>query len=195
MRDEFLLYISAASDLDALRDQLARAVTEIPVTLNWRIVQSPLTDQPLDFGAIRSADLHILILGGDIRAPIGLEWLVARQVGKTPQLFLQEDAHRTQAAGDFVRHVELQARWQAFVSPSEVRRHMLRSISERLLHRSNRYRLHSAEIEALTTWLPTLDEQTTESASSNPIANTNSIILSVERFTPSGGVLLKEPTK
>ena len=197
MSDEFLLYISAASDLDALRDALARAVTEIPVTLNWRIVQSPLRDEPLDYAAVRQADLHILALGGDIRAPIGLEWLVARQAHQAqltqrlPLLFLREDAHRTQAAADFVRHVALDGVWQPFTQIGAVRRLMLEQIGRMLRQRPHFYRLTSAEMEALQTWLEQLDRQNKDvTADNQTVASANSIILSTERFTPSDGVLL-----
>ena len=98
MADTFLLYISAASDLEHERDILGRAVTEVPVTLAWRIVQTPLHGDPPDMQAVAQADLYLLLLGGDIRAPVGLEWQVARRAGRTPVLFLKQGAPRTPAA-------------------------------------------------------------------------------------------------
>jgi hypothetical protein len=42
MADQILLYISAAEDLRPEREILSRAVTEVPVSLGWRIVHSPV---------------------------------------------------------------------------------------------------------------------------------------------------------
>ena len=52
--DFFSLYISAASDLRPEREVLAKAITEIPVSLGWQIKLSPI-DPPeeLDLDAIR----------------------------------------------------------------------------------------------------------------------------------------------
>src|SRR3990170_3296483 len=74
MVDILHLYISAASDLDLERESLSRLVAEIPVTLGWRVIQSPIHGEMLNTNAITEADVHILLLGTDIRAPIGLEW-------------------------------------------------------------------------------------------------------------------------
>jgi hypothetical protein len=68
------IYISAASDLMAEREALARMIAALPVTLAWRIVQTPVADvDPLDLEALGSADLYFLVMGSDIRAPVGLE--------------------------------------------------------------------------------------------------------------------------
>jgi len=42
MADRVLLYISAASDLALEREVLSRAIIEIPTSLGWRIIQTPL---------------------------------------------------------------------------------------------------------------------------------------------------------
>lgn len=73
MVDEILVYISATPDLQQEREIPGRAVTEIPVALGWRVVQSPSGDEPADLNAAARADVHTLLLGSDIRAPIGLE--------------------------------------------------------------------------------------------------------------------------
>ena len=108
-------------------------------------------------------------------------------------LFLREDAHRTQAATDFVRHVALDGVWQPFTQIGAVRRLMLQHIGRNLLQRPHYYRLTSAEIEAIQTWLDQLDQQQDKSdADAQTVASANSIILSTERFIPSDGILLDE---
>jgi hypothetical protein len=98
MADFFNLYISAATDLDYERDLLGRLVTEIPVTLGWHIRQSPSRGESPDLEAVTHVDLHLLLLGSDIRAPFGLEWFVSRRAERRPVLFLMEGTLRTTAA-------------------------------------------------------------------------------------------------
>jgi hypothetical protein len=66
MADEVLVYVSAAPDLQREREILSRAVTEVPVPLGWRVVQSPMviwqilsemsmSDRSTDTGALSSS--------------------------------------------------------------------------------------------------------------------------------------------
>lgn len=48
MSDQVLLCISAASDPQAERDLLGRAVTQVPVSMGWCIAQSPVADKPME---------------------------------------------------------------------------------------------------------------------------------------------------
>jgi hypothetical protein len=79
------IYISAASDLMAERETLARMIAELPVTLAWRIAQTPVSQtDSLDTEALQVADLHFLLMGTDIRAPVGLDW--SRAGSSVPRL-------------------------------------------------------------------------------------------------------------
>ncbi len=78
MVDQVRLYISAAADLERERDLLGRSVSELPVQLGWLIHQSPRKNDILDLDTVTRADIHLLLIGGDIRAPIGLEWYMTR---------------------------------------------------------------------------------------------------------------------
>ncbi len=46
------IYISAAPDLMAERETLARMIAELPVTLPWHIVQTPTEAEPIDTDAL-----------------------------------------------------------------------------------------------------------------------------------------------
>ena len=109
MVDTFNLYISAADDLKPERDLLSRIVTEIPVTLAWQINFSPYGTKTLVEKFIHDANLHLLILGGDIRAPIGYEWHISRNLYRKPKLFLKDGIARTPAAADFQRSLSTNA--------------------------------------------------------------------------------------
>jgi len=57
------IYVSASPNLMAEREALARMIAELPVTLVWHIVQTPLEAKPIDIKAVQSADLFFLIMG------------------------------------------------------------------------------------------------------------------------------------
>jgi hypothetical protein len=135
--DTFNLYISAADDLQSERDLLSRIVTEIPVTLGWQINFSPLGEKILLEKAIIEANLHMLVLGSDIRAPIGYEWHLSRNLNRKPKLFLKNGIARTPAAVDFQRSLSKFTKWQTFQSLSDLRVAALSYISQFILDRAH----------------------------------------------------------
>ena len=194
MVDTFLLYISAASDLDVERDLLARAVTEIPVTLRWRIIQSATRRESQELEAAGRADLHLLILGSDIRAPIGLEWHIARRNGRSPVLFLKQNTTRTPAAGVFIRDLESLSIWRTFKNNADLRLQVLKLIGDHLINRYEYYELGPEEYDRLRTWRKQIEENGTEDVEETKGGTgESSIILSRERYIPSEGVLLQPP--
>jgi hypothetical protein len=192
MVDTLLLYISAASDLEHERDILGRAVTEIPVTLAWRIVQTPLHGEPPDLQAAAQADLHLLLLGSDIRAPVGLEWQAARRARRLPALFLKQGAPRTPAAHAFVRYLEDQFTWQTYKDSTDLRLLALKLLASHIQERAIYYALTSDELERLRLWRAELESgkaaQVDEALGG---AGESSVIFSRERYIPSQGVLIQ----
>ena len=190
MADRVLLYISAASDLTLEREVLSRAITEIPTSLGWRITQTPVADEPLDLEAAAQAELHLLILGGDIRAPVGAEWLAARRAGHMPTLFLKHSAH-TPAALFFIRDLERYAAWRPFDDAADLRRQVLALLVEHILNQAIHYQINPDEFEKLRTWrkqLETSEKQPVDKTRRG--AGASSVILSPERFVPSEGKLV-----
>ncbi|MDX1616331.1 MAG: hypothetical protein R3300_18625 [Candidatus Promineifilaceae bacterium] len=152
MTEQITFFISAAADLQAEREVLGRSVAEIPVDLSWRLVQSELHSEPVDLEAVRQADVHVLLLGGDIRAPVGHEWLVARRSDRQPRLFLKQAQNRTPAAVDFVRYVARHDSRQFFRDPSHLRLQVLRVLGDYLWRQRDSLGLTVAEIERLRAW-------------------------------------------
>jgi len=191
MADRILLYISAAPDLTLEREVLGRATTEIPTTLGWRIRQTPGADERLDLQAVAQADVHLLIMGSDIRAPVGAEWQAARQAGRTPALFLKQGAARTPAALIFVRELERYAAWHPFEDEADLRRQVLLLLTEHLLDRIDYFRIGTAEFDKLRAWRKQLLKAKKKAADqTRGGAGASSVILSPERFVPSGGKLV-----
>jgi hypothetical protein len=189
--DRVLLYISAASDLTPEREVLGQAVTEIPTSLGWRITQTPVGDEPLDLQAAAQADLHLLILGGDIRAPVGAEWLAAQRAGHMPTLFLKQSTPHTPAALFFIRDLERYATWLPFDDAANLRRQVLTLLVEHILNHAIHYQISPDEFEKLRAWrkqLETPDKKPVDKTRGG--AGASSVILSPERFIPSEGKLI-----
>ncbi len=196
MVDQAWLYISAAADLRFERDLLGRAIAEIPTTLGWRILQSPIQGDPFDPEAVRNAQLHLLIMGEDIRAPIGAEWVIARQIGLKSILFLKQGMIRTQAGDAFVRHVERLTTWRTFQNPADLRYQTWKALGEKILSEAGYYSLKPKEIERLKGWLDELEKnRETPIEETRSGASQGGVILSPERYVPSEGVLIQPKSK
>lgn len=180
------IYISAASDLMAEREILGRMIAGLPVTLAWRIGQTPLGVEPLDLEVVRQADLYLLLLGGDIRAPVGLEWHTAASARRPTSAFLKQGLARTLAGQAFVRDSGVD--WQPFRDPAHLRRQVERLLADYLLRHAVRFVLTPSEIERLTDLLKS--ETETDQLAGGEGTGHSAVLLSRERFMPSGGVIV-----
>lgn len=193
MVDIFKLYISAASDLQAERDFLSRSVTEIPVTLAWQINFSPIGEKKVDEKLIHESDLHILILGTDIRAPIGFEWYLSRKLGRRPAFFRKMGIPRTPAAGNFIRSLSNYSNWLTFDNFADLRFQALNHIGKTILTQTAYFNLKKEEFKSLSSFIDELEDKKIDQLSGiDGGAGEDSVILSRERFTPKGGVLIQE---
>ncbi len=192
MASQYVLYVSAAGDLRAERAALGQVAATLPVTLSWKIVLSPLVDGPLDRLALAQSDTHVVLLASDIRAPIGLEWLLARRAGILPLAFRKARVARTIAVSEFERQIGATQVWTEFRSSTELRVMVQRLLADDILRRARHFSLTVAEIEKLRAWRAGLD-QSTEEALPDGSTDASAVILSAERFEPSDGVLLTSP--
>jgi hypothetical protein len=192
MPDEINLYISAAMDLDRERDLLGRSTAELPVQLGWIIRQSPLKNEMIDLDALSRSDVHVLVMGGDIRAPVGLEWVMARRQGQQPILYLKSGIHRTAAAQEYIRFVGGPASWLQFRDGAELRFLFLSHLVKHILDRGSYYSLSQPEIDRLLSWHKKLKKTQSEASLEFPGgAGKSGRIYSTERYMPSEGILLE----
>jgi hypothetical protein len=182
------IYISAAADVMAEREALAQMIAALPVTLAWRIIQTPLKAEPLNLEVLPTADLYLLVMGGDIRAPIGLEWQTARRARRPVLAFLKHGLARTLAGQAFVRDTDVT--WQPFTDPADLSRQVERLLAEHLVRYAVHYVLTPAEVEQLTALQVT--ETGAAQSTKGEGAGHSAVILSRERFMPSDGVILDE---
>ncbi len=194
MADEFVLYTSAAFDLSAERDLISRTVVEIPTSLVWRIYLTPHPGEVPNLEAVAQADAFLLLIGEDIRAPIGTELYTRRQAGKQVHLLLKKTAQRTPAAQVFVREMELYGHWESYEDARDLRKTVFQIITETILDRAAYFQLSDAEYQKLSKWRSEIEENAKSGeALVAGEAGESSVIFSPERFTPSGGVLLENP--
>jgi hypothetical protein len=186
-----VVYISAASDLPRERETLGRIAAEIPVEIGWRTVLSPTGDGPLDWESIQYADIHFLLLGGDIRAPIGQEWIIARQTGRQPIPYIKTDILRTTAAIDFRRFISSQAVWKPFSNISDLRWFAIKDIIHQLFLHPLRYDLSLDDLEKIQAWLEQNKlEDTHVEYPKHSGTDSSSLILSPEEIASRGGVII-----
>jgi hypothetical protein len=191
LNKDIIVYISAASDLPQERELLGRMATEIPLDFGWRIVLSPIGDGLLDVQSIQLADMHFLLLGGDIRAPIGQEWIIAKQAGRHPFLYSKQGILRTNAALDFYRYIQSQAMWKPFSDSRTLRKTALLDISGRILDNALQYGLSLPDLENLQTWREQINtEQQTFDELAQSGTGSSSLILSPEAIASKGGIII-----
>ncbi len=183
-----VFYISAASDLELEREVLGRAASEVPVDVGWRVVQSPAGNGPVDLEAIGEADLHVLLMGGDIRAPVGLEWQAACQMGRRPVALLKEGVRRTPAGQDFVKLVQQVQNWEPYGGVAELRRKVLTRLADIVLDDAAAYVLSPDEIGTLVAWRDQLKGGGAEIEDEARGAGDSSVLLSRQRPDLRGGV-------
>ena len=191
--NDIVIYISAAADLQRERDLLGRIATEIPVDKGWRIIQSPTGDGLLDVASIQNADIHFLLLGGDIRAPIGQEWIIARNSGQHPLPFLKEGILHTDAALDFTRYIQAQSPWKTFKDIYDLHISALTEITNRLLNFALQYDLSLNDLENLQKFRTDI-KKVLSSDAGLPLSGTDasSLILSAEDLSTKGGLLISK---
>lgn len=183
------IYISAASDLMAERETLARMVAELPVTLAWHIAQTPVSQtDSLDTEALQVADLHFLLMGTDIRAPVGLEWYIAGRFQRPSVAFLKRDVPRTPAGQVFIRDTRVD--WQPFAGAADLSRQVQLVLAEHLVRYAPRYALTPNEVTQLEA-LAAADTAVEQPALGEE-AGHSAVILSRERYEPNEGIVVDE---
>jgi len=184
-----IIYISAASDLMAEREALARLIAELPVSLPWRIVQTPMEAEPLDQAAVAAADLYFLIMGADIRAPVGSELHLARQAERPIIAFAKRGVTHTPAGQVFRQQAQLP--WRSFKDAADLARQVQRLMAEHLLSQALPYGLTPEEVVQLEQLLQAAPATGQEIKADG--AGHSAVLLSRERYLPSDGIIIDEP--
>jgi hypothetical protein len=188
------LFVSAGTDLEAEHGAVGQAVAQIPVpSLGWAIGRTPRRGEPhfVAWDDVASADFFVLILGCDIKAPVGVELLAARRAGKKVQAY-RKNVRRTQAAEAFVREAAVD--WTAYDAPHQVARLVQMSLVEAILAHGPVRGLPPVERDALRGFLGRLrrGEQEMSTLEEEGGAGGGGVILVPGKDLPPGGVLVDD---
>ena len=168
------LFVSGGPDQGQAREMLGRALAEIPVNVGWVIKRTP------DVDSAAESHLHILLLGADIWAPVGLELWWAQRTEK-PVLAYDAETRRTPAGQVFYQeHAWLG--WKAFGNLSHLRRLLLADLGRFLMNHAERYGLTLIEIELLRGFMSKLDAP-------------DSVVISGKATGAGGGGVILAPGK
>lgn len=196
MAERLRLFVSAGPDLEAEREIVGQAVARLPVSLGWTIKRTPKQGEPLApaLEAVRACDFYVLLLGTDIRAPVGVELITARQTRKTILAFLKEETARTPAARVFVR--DAQVSWMPFHSGQELETLIQKVLAQRILERAESYAISPVEWETLSALVeqPSYEMAEQEPGEASGAAG-GGVIIAPGHDLPPGGVLVGEPAK
>ena len=186
------LFVSAGTDLEAEHEAVGRAVAQIPVSsLGWAIGRTPRRGEPqfVAWEEIAAADLFVLILGRDIKAPVGVELLAARRAGKQV-LAYRKNVRRTQAAEAFARDRAID--WIEYDVPQGVARLAQVALVETVLAQGRARGLPPVERDTLRGFLEQLrrGELETPPLEETGGAGGGGVILVPGKDLPPGGVLV-----
>ena len=193
MADVINVYVSAAPVMAPEREVMGRIITEIPTSLAWRIVQTPPAGDEPNLSDVSNTDVHFLIIGEDIRAPIGVEWIAAKRAGHLPYLLLKNVAMRTQAANAFLSELARYGNWHRFSDNDELRILALTMLSDYILSHQDNFDIGKKEASVLLKWQASLKKASKHMETIRGGAGDSSVIFSAERYVPSSGVLLQPP--
>lgn len=191
------LFISAGADLEAEHEAIGRAVAQLPASsLGWAIGRTPRRGEP-QFVArddIAAADFFVLLLGSDIRAPIGAELLAARRADKQILAF-RKAVRRTPAAETFARDSAVE--WVEYTAPQQVARQVQITLVEALLALGPARGLPPVERETLHGFLEQLHRGELEAPAleEGGGAGGGGVILVSGRDLPPGGVLVESQNR
>ncbi len=196
MAERLRLFVSAGLDLEAEREIIGQAVARLPVSLGWTIKRTPKRGEPLApaLEAVRACDFYVLLIGTDIRAPVGLELITAQRARKATLAFLKEETARTPAARVFIR--DAQVSWTPFHSGQELETLIQKALARRILEGADSYAISPVEWETLSALVeqPSREEMAEEPEEAGG-AGGGGVIIAPGRDLPPGGVLVGESTR
>jgi hypothetical protein len=197
MANRLRIFISAGPDLEVEREVIGKAIAGLPVSLGWIIKYTPRRDEPLSLAleAVAASHFYMLLLGKDIRAPVGSELHIARQRGKRILAFLK-DGPRTPAAHVFIRDASLE--WNHFRSEDELGPLLQKALAGQILEDAQVYGISPVDWETLSAFLAESKEQEGLEREAEQIApgyrgaGSDAVIVAPGRDLPSDGILIEK---
>lgn len=195
MAERFYFYLSISPDLRAEREALVQMVAHLPINVGFVIKSTPGGNENPALDILQRANSYIFVLGGDIQAPMGIEWRLARSMGKVHNkaLFVKDIGH-TWAAQAFLHDTE--GNWIHYKDLSELLETVRSQMVDQILDEQNRFGLTVPEIERLRDLQQKLkDGNSTSTEANSGKLSAGGVIFAPGRDEPTGGVLVGKTTK
>lgn len=181
------LYVSIAPDLGSEREVIGRALAVLPVDVGWQATYTPgpldPAGDPLSAG---QAHVYILVMGEDIRAPMGVEWLAARRAAR-PTLALLKESARTPAAQEFVRVVDVD--WQRYQAANDIGPRVQMMLAQTILDHAREFDLRVVETQTLADLVKDLRRRHADGAPASRLgAGHGGVIFAPSREAGQGGI-------
>lgn len=158
MDRELAVYVSAAQEMDRECELLGQLLADMIPAVRWTIKRTPTSreDGNPDLDALRHSQFYLILMGTDIVAPVGVEWLAARKAGLTVLAYRNIATAPTPAGAVFMRDSGIS--WEDYKTAQEFIRNLERALITELLRGTPGYGLHLSDLEQLSARLKKLDE-------------------------------------
>lgn len=191
MAELLRLFVSATNDLEAGRAAIGKAIAQLPVQIGIEIRRTPASGASFEMihELIANVDRFYFLMGRDISAPAGVEWLLAWKLQRSV-LAMRNNSVPTPAAQEFVRAVPLE--WTTFRSVSDLVRIVTLDVVRILRHPTNRYGLNVTELELLSTHAERIKKLPVNVGGELGGAEGGGVLLDIGHREPLLGVALDE---
>lgn len=191
MAETLRLFVSATKDLEAERASIGRAIAQLPVQIGIEIRRTPVEGAPYEdiYELIANCDRVYFLMGRDITAPSGAEWLIAWKLERSV-LPLRLAGLPTLAGQDFVRL--LPNGWKPFRHTQDIAQIVTMDLIDLLNHSTNRYGLTVTELELLAGHRRRLNALSSAQPAEPGGAEGGGVLLDLGHREPIDGVALDE---
>ncbi len=158
MDRQLAIYVSAAPEMDRECELLGQLLADMTPSVRWTIKRTPTAheDGNPDLEALSHSQFYLILMGSDIVAPVGVEWMAARKAGMMLFAYHNAAAAITPAGSVFMRDAGIT--WEDYKTPQEFINSLEHALIAELLRGTPGYGLHLGDIEELSARLKKLDE-------------------------------------
>jgi hypothetical protein len=191
MAETLRIFVSATRDLESARALIGQTLAELPVQIGAEIRRTPAEGISYDniFELISNVDRLYFLLGRDITAPSGVEWMLGLQLER--RIYpLRLARTRTIAAEEFLRIAPVE--WTNFHNQRQLAQLIGVDLIDLLLHPKNRYGLSLTEMDALRLRRAQIREGMVATVVEPGGAEGGGILLDRAQIESEEGVLLEE---
>jgi hypothetical protein len=158
MTEMLRIFVGATNDLEAERAVIGRSVAELPVKIGIEIRRTPQLPTWDEIAQrLHDVDRVYFLMGNDITAPAGLEWLLAWRMERSV-LPLRRSPHPTPAASEFFRLAPTP--WHNFRTQADLAKLVSLDLARMLHQPDNRFGLSVTDMERVAFYLRGLEKKT-----------------------------------